>query len=95
MKEIILCKYGEIVLKGANKKYFEAVGDTMPEYALTMGIGDIMRSRKIILIATGKSKADAIYGLVNGDISPSCPASILQVHPDVHIFMDKDAASRL
>ena len=54
-----------------------------------------MKSKQIILIATGKSKADAIYGLVNGDISPSCPASILQVHPDVHIFMDKDAASKL
>ena len=67
----------------------------MPHYALTMGTVSIMKSKQIILIATGKSKADAIYGLVHGDISPSCPASILQVHPDVHIFMDKDAASKL
>jgi glucosamine-6-phosphate deaminase len=77
----------------ANSVYFDE--DTMPHYALTMGTVSIMKSKQIILIATGSSKADAIYGLVHGDISPSCPASILQVHPDVHIFMDKDAASKL
>ena len=77
----------------ANSIYFDE--NPMPHYALTMGTVSIMKSKQIILIATGKSKADAIYGLVNGDISPSCPASILQVHPDVHIFMDKDAASKL
>ena len=67
----------------------------MPHYALTMGTVSIMKSKKIILIATGASKADAIYGLVNGEITPNCPASILQVHPDVHIFMDKAAAAKL
>lgn len=77
----------------ANSIYFDE--NPMPHYALTMGTVSIMKSKQIILIATGKSKADAIYGLVNGDISPACPASILQVHPDVHIFMDKDAASKL
>ena len=79
----------------SNKKYFEAVGDTMPEYALTMGIGDIMRSRKIILIATGESKAKAVKELVEGEVSPSCPATILQMHADVTIFLDKAAASLL
>ena len=77
----------------ANSIYFDE--NPMPHYALTMGTVSIMKSKQIILIATGSSKADAIYGLVHGDISPSCPASILQVHPDVHIFMDKDAASKL
>ena len=77
----------------ANSIYFDE--NPMPHYALTMGTVSIMKSKKIILIATGKSKSDAIHGLVNGDISPSCPASVLQLHPDVHIFMDKDAASRL
>ena len=77
----------------ANSIYFDE--NPMPHYALTMGTVSIMNSKQIILIATGKSKSDAIHGLVNGDISPSCPASVLQLHPNVHIFMDKDAASRL
>lgn len=79
----------------SNKKYFEAVGDTMPEYALTMGIGDIMRTRKIVLIATGESKAKAVKELVEGEVSPSCPATILQMHADVTVFLDKAAASLL
>ena len=77
----------------ANSVYFDE--DTMPHYALTMGTVSIMKSKQIILIATGRSKSDAIYGLVNGDISPSCPASVLQLHPNVHIFVDKAAASLL
>ena len=77
----------------ANSIYFDE--DTMPHYALTMGTVSIMKSKQIILIATGRSKSDAIDGLVNGDISPSCPASVLQLHPNVHIFLDKAAAARL
>lgn len=79
----------------SNKKYFEAVGSQMPEYALTMGIGDIMRSKKIILIATGESKAKAVKALVEGEVTPSCPASILQLHSDVTIFLDKESAALL
>ena len=79
----------------ANSKYFEAVGDKMPEYALTMGIGDIMRAKRIILIATGKSKAEAIKKLVEGEVTPACPASILKLHADVTVFVDKDSASLL
>ena len=77
----------------ANSIYF--VENPMPHYALTMGTVSIMKSKKIILVATGKSKQDAIYGMVHGDISPSCPASVLQLHPNVHIFLDKAAAARL
>ena len=77
----------------ANSVYFDE--DTMPHYALTMGTVSIMKSKQIILIATGRSKSDAIDGLVNGDITPACPASVLQLHPNVHIFLDKAAASRL
>lgn len=79
----------------SNKKYFEAVGDTMPEYALTMGIGDIMRSRKIILIATGENKAKAVKALVEGEVTAECPASILKLHSDVTVFLDKESASLL
>ncbi|MBR5201734.1 MAG: glucosamine-6-phosphate deaminase [Clostridia bacterium] len=77
----------------ANSIYFDE--NPMPHYALTMGTVSIMKSKQIILIATGRGKADAIDGLVNGDISPSCPASVLQLHPNVHIFLDKAAASLL
>ncbi len=79
----------------SNKKYFEAVGDTMPEYALTMGIGDIMRAKKIILIATGKTKAEAIRKLVKGEVTAECPASILKLHADVTVLLDGDSASLL
>lgn len=77
----------------ANSVYFDE--DTMPHFALTMGTVSIMKSKQIVLIATGRSKQDAIYGLVNGDITPACPASVLQLHPNVHIFLDKAAAGRL
>lgn len=77
----------------ANSIYFDE--NPMPHYALTMGTVSIMKSKQIILIATGRGKADAIDGLVNGDITPSCPASVLQFHPNAHIFLDKAAASLL
>lgn len=79
----------------SNQKYFEAVGDTMPKYAYTMGIGDIMRSRKIILIATGEAKAKAIKEMVEGEVTPSLPASILKLHSDVTVLLDTAAASLL
>ena len=67
----------------------------MPHYALTMGVGSIMSAKKIILIATGKAKADAVKALVDGEVSPARPASILQFHRDTVIYLDKDAASLL
>lgn len=77
----------------ANSVYFDE--NPMPHYALTMGTVSIMRAKEIVMIATGASKQDAIYEMVHGDITPSCPASVLQLHPNVHIFLDKDAAERL
>lgn len=79
----------------SNRKYFEEVGDTMPEYALTMGIGDIMRSKRVLLIATGKSKAEAVRALVKGEVTAKCPASILKLHSDVTVLLDSDSASLL
>lgn len=77
----------------ANSVYFDE--DTMPHFALTMGTVSIMKSKTIIMVATGRSKQDAIYGMVHGDITPACPASVLQLHPNVHIFLDKAAAGRM
>ena len=77
----------------ANSIYFDDV--PMPRYAMTMGIGSVMRARKIVLVATGKSKAEAVRAMVRGEIDPHCPASILKAHPDCTVLLDKDAASLL
>ncbi len=77
----------------SNSIYFD--DDSMPRYALTMGINSIMKAKKIVLIATGEAKANAIKATVNGDITPECPASILKNHPDVTLLIDKEAAKLL
>lgn len=77
----------------SNSKYFK--DKKMPGYALTMGIGDIMRAKKIILIATGESKANAVFKMVKGEVTPSCPASVLQNHADAVIYLDKESAKLL
>ena len=77
----------------ANSIYFDDV--PMPRYAMTMGIGSVMRARKIILVATGKSKAEAVRAMICGEIDPHCPASILKAHPDCTVYLDTDAASLL
>ena len=69
--------------------------DEVPRWAISMGIGSIMKARKIILVATGAAKADAVYGMVKGPVTPECPASILQMHPDVTVFADEAAAAKL
>ena len=77
----------------SNSIYFDE--GKMPHYAVTMGVGTIMTAKKIVLIATGESKADAMRAMIRGEVTPHCPASILQTHPDAVIFMDKAAASKL
>ncbi len=77
----------------SNSKYFK--DKKMPGYALTMGIGDIMRAKKIILIATGESKANAVFKMIKGEVTPSCPASVLQNHSDAVIYLDKKSAKLL
>ena len=77
----------------SNIKYFE--DGNMPTHALTMGTGDIMRAKKIVLIATGAAKAEAIFKTVKGEVTPMCPASVLQNHPDATIFVDEEAAKLL
>jgi len=77
-----------------NSRFFGSV-EEVPEYAITMGIKNIMYSKKILLIASGKSKAEAIYKTAYGDVVDSVPASVLQLHPDVTIMVDEEAASLL
>ncbi len=79
----------------ANKRFFNNNIDEVPEYAITMGIGDIMKSKKILVLANGESKSSAIYNMIYGDINEQVPASILQKHNDVTIIVDTKAASKL
>jgi glucosamine-6-phosphate deaminase len=78
----------------ANARFFESIED-VPTRAISMGIKNIMQSRKIVLIATGEGKAQAVKGMIEGPITPELPASVLQLHPDVTIILDEAAASLL
>ncbi|MBQ3010526.1 MAG: glucosamine-6-phosphate deaminase, partial [Oscillospiraceae bacterium] len=78
----------------ANTRFF-ATRDEVPRQALTMGMGCIMNAARVLLIANGAGKADALYNTVLGPIDPKCPASILQLHPDVVIVGDEAALSKL
>ena len=77
----------------ANSIYFDE--NPMPRYALTMGIGSIMKAKKIVLIATGDKKAQAIRAAIRGEVTPQCPVSVLQTHPDALLLLDVAAASLL
>lgn len=66
-----------------------------PKRALTIGIGTILESKKIVLIATGKHKAQSVKSMLEGEISTNCPASALRNHKDVTILLDKPAAKLL
>ena len=76
----------------ANSRFFENM-DLVPKYAYSMGIKSIMSAKSILLIASGKAKANAIYETIYGDIRPSVPSTILQLHPNVTIVADEDAVS--
>lgn len=78
----------------ANARFF-ANQEEVPRYAISMGIKTIMRSKKIILMASGKNKAQAIFDAFYGGIRPETPASILQLHHDVVVIVDEEAGSLL
>lgn len=78
----------------ANARFFEKIED-VPTQAYTMGIGTIFKAKRILLIASGKDKAEIVKKAFCGPIDPRVPASILQLHPDVTIVLDEDAASLL
>ena len=74
----------------ANSRFFASVDD-VPKKALTMGISTILKSKKIVLMACGASKRDAVRELFNEDINTDVPATLLKVHPDVVLICDKEA----
>jgi glucosamine-6-phosphate deaminase len=78
----------------ANSRFFEAKED-VPRRAVTMGMGSIMLAQRILLLASGKGKAGAIKDTVSGKINPRVPASFLQLHREVIVIVDQEAASLL
>ncbi len=78
-----------------NARFFDNDMSKVPTQAISMGIATIMKSKKVILIASGANKADAVYGMVKGEITEVVPASILQNHADVILVVDEAAASKL
>jgi glucosamine-6-phosphate deaminase len=77
----------------ANSRFFDSIED-VPTAAITMGIGTILESKRIVLLATGEGKADALVAAIRGPVTTVCPASFLRMHPDVTIVIDKAAASK-
>lgn len=78
----------------ANKRFF-ASAEEVPRQAYTMGIQTIMRSKKILIIANGESKADIVRDAFFGPITPMVPASVLQLHNDVTLVADEAALSKI
>lgn len=78
----------------ANARFFDKEED-VPKYAYSMGIGSIMKSKQLVLMAWGEEKADAVKGMIEGPVTPDCPASILQKRDNVTVIIDEAAASKL
>ncbi len=77
-----------------NSRFFSSMDD-VPRFAITMGIGTILESRRILLIANGEKKADVVAAFIEGPVTSQITASALQLHTDVTVVLDKDAASKL
>ena len=77
-----------------NARFFNTI-EEVPTHAMTQGLGTITRAENIVLVATGESKAEAIWGIVEGPLTAMCPGSVLQMHPTVTIVVDEAAASKL
>jgi len=77
-----------------NARFF-ATADQVPRYALSMGVGTILESKKCIMLCFGANKAKAVKGAIEGGMSQFNPASALQMHPDTVVFLDEAAAADL
>jgi glucosamine-6-phosphate deaminase len=77
-----------------NARFFDDIED-VPIYAITMGVGTILESRKLLLVANGEHKADAVAKMVEGPVTGMVTATALQMHPNAVVFVDEAAASKL
>jgi len=84
----------ETIAANSDGRFFKDASE-VPRCALSAGIGTIREARKILLLATGPKKADAVAAAVEGEFTTECPASLLQDHADCTFVVDKDAASKL
>jgi glucosamine-6-phosphate deaminase len=78
-----------------NARFFGDDIDAVPTHCLTQGLGTIMAARHVILVATGRSKAEALHHMVEGPVTALWPASVLQHHPHATVLIDDAAARRL
>ena len=77
-----------------NARLFEDISE-VPRKAYTMGIKQIMQAKKVLILASGSNKADAVYKMVKGEVTEQVPASVLQLHPDCILIADEAAARKL
>ena len=77
-----------------NARLFDDISE-VPRKAFTMGIRQIMQAKKILILASGANKADAVAKMVKGEVTEAVPASVLQLHPDCTLIVDKAAAAKL
>jgi glucosamine-6-phosphate deaminase len=82
------------VTRADNARFFGS-RDEVPRHVLTQGLGTILRARHLLLVATGAGKAEAVAAAVEGPVSASCPASVLQLHPHTSVLLDDEAAAQL
>ena len=76
----------------ANSRFFASEED-VPRHALTMGIQSVFKAKRVVMLASGKDKADAVRAMLQGNLNTLCPASLLRLHPDVTVICDEDAYS--
>jgi len=79
----------------SNADLFNGDVSRVPPEALTMGIATLLKSRRIVLAASGGAKADAVRRMIDGPVTTMLPASLLQLHPDVRVMLDEEAAGQL
>jgi glucosamine-6-phosphate deaminase len=77
-----------------NARFFTNPAD-VPRHCLTQGLGTILEARELVLLAFGETKAEAVAGAVEGPVSASLPASVIQLHPEVTVLLDEAAAGQL
>ena len=77
-----------------NARLFDDISE-VPRKAFTMGIRQIMQAKKILILASGANKADAVYKMIKGEVTERVPASVLQLHPDCVLIADREAAAKL
>ncbi|GAB3168050.1 glucosamine-6-phosphate deaminase [Myceligenerans halotolerans] len=78
-----------------NARFFGGAAEAVPRHCLTQGLATIMSAKHLVLLATGRAKAEAVHQLVEGPVSAMWPATIMQMHPHASVLVDDAAASRL